>query len=214
MTRKSVGDSPRTALAFSPRSEGAEIGPRSMSDAAPRRTHLPGPVHRDLRAATRSDHVALDALVLKLNLTSVEDYGRFLRVHHSALQRLEADWRDEDRHDFTALLNCARSDLKTLKISAGHAHQFSRKPVSAGQRLGIAYVLRESRLGAHGLRLRIPSSRPSSYVDHIAALSWPLFLEQLDPAAEAARRVSSADAIRGARFTFDLYANLFAQAAA
>ena len=185
-----------------------------MSDAAPLRTHLPGPLHRELRAATRSDHVALDSLVQKMNLTTIEDYGIFLSVHHAVLQRLEADWREEDRQDFTAMMNCARADLKTLKFPTDGSHQTSRKPLAAGQRLGIAYVLRDSRLGSHQLRLRVPSSRPSSYLDYVGALAWPLFLEQLDPVSDAGRRLSSAEAVRGARSTFDLYSNLFAQAAA
>jgi heme oxygenase len=214
MTRKPIGDSPRTALAFTARSEGLDIGLRSMGDAAPVRTHLPGPLHRELRAATRSDHVALDSLVQKMNLNTVEDYGTLLSVHHSVLQTLEADWREEDRHDFAGLMNCARADLRTLKVPMGVSHQTSRKPLAAGQRLGIAYVLRDSRLGSHRLRLRVPSSRPSSYLDYVGALAWPLFLEQLDPVADAGRRVSSAEAVRGARSTFDLYSSLFAQAAA
>ena len=214
MTRKSIGDSPRTALAFTARNEGRDIGPRSMSEAAQVRTRLPGPLHRELRAATRSDHVALDSLIQKLNLTTIEDYGIFLSVHHAVLQTLEADWRVEDRHDFTALMNCARADLKRLKIPMGVFHQTSRKPLAAAQGLGIAYVLRVSRLGSHRLRLRVPSSRPSSYLDYVGALAWPLFLEQLDPVADTARRISGAEAVRGARATFDLYSNLFAQAAA
>ena len=185
-----------------------------MSDAAPVRTHLPGPLHRELRAATRSDHVALDSLVQKMNLTSVEDYGIFLSVHHAVLQTLEADWREEDRHDFAALMSCARGDLRTLKFPMVVTHQTSRKPLLAGQRLGIAYVLRDSRLGSSRLRLRVPSSRPSTYLDYIGSLTWPLFLEQLDPVSDAGRRISSAEAVRGARATFDLYSNLFAQAAA
>jgi heme oxygenase len=190
------------------------LGSRSMSSAAPSHIALPGVLHRALRAATRSDHVAVDRLILRLNLSSVADYGIFLQMHHAALQSLEADWRDEDRGDFSAMMRCTRDDLKALKISIAKAHSTSRPPLPASQRLGIAYVLRGSRLGAGVQRLRVPSSRPSSYLDFVPTLAWPRFLEQLDPAAESAARISSAEAIRGARLTFDLFASLFTQAVA
>jgi heme oxygenase len=105
-----------------------------MRGAAPAKTALPGHLHRALRAATRSDHVAVDGSVFRLDLSSREDYGRFLRVHHAAVQSLEADWRDEDRRDFSALLRCAQEDLKALKTSVIALHSSSRPPLLASQR--------------------------------------------------------------------------------
>jgi heme oxygenase len=185
-----------------------------MSSAAPAHTALPGMLHRALRAATRSDHVAVDRLILRLNLSSQRDYGVFLHMHHAALQRLEADWREEDRSDFSALMRCARDDLKTLKIPVTIPHSASRTPLPASQRLGIAYVVRGSRLGASVLRLRVPSSRPSSYLDFAPTLAWPRFLQQLDPPTKSAGRTSISEAVRGARLTFEVYASLLTQVVA
>jgi heme oxygenase len=185
-----------------------------MRDAAPAKSALPGVMHRALRAATRSDHVAVDGLVLRLDLSSREDYGLFLRVHHAAVQCLEADWREEDRKDFSALLRCAQEDLKALKTSVITLHPSSRPPLLASQRLGVAYVIRGSRLGAGVLRHRVPALLPSSYLDYEPRLSWPQFLQQLDPPAQDTDRASSYEVIRGARLTFEVFASLLAQALA
>jgi heme oxygenase len=208
MAHKSIGRPTRSAIPSAYQADGLEFGPRSMSSAAPAHNALPGALHRALRAATRSDHVAVDRLILRLNLGSRVDYGIFLHVHHAALQSLEADWRDEDRGDFSAMMRHARDDLKTLKIPTTIPHSTSKTPLPASQRLGIAYVVRVSRLGASVLRLRVPSSRPSSYLDFAPTLAWPRFLQQLDPPTASAGRASSAEAIRGARLTFDLLASL------
>jgi heme oxygenase len=185
-----------------------------MRGAAPAKTALPGRLHRALRAATRSDHVAVDGLVLRLDLRSREDYGRFLRAQQAAVQSLEADWREEDRKDFSALLRCAREDLKSLKTSVIALHSSSRAPLLASQRLGVAYVIRSSRLGASLLRHRVPALLPSSYLDFEPTLSWPQFLLHLDPLAEDADRASSYEVIRGARLGFELFASLLTQALA
>lgn len=208
MVRKSIGTPTSSAFLSAYQTDGLEFGTRRMSSAAPGHTALPGALHRALRAATRSEHVAVDRLILRLNLGSRSDYGIFLHVHHMALQSLEADWRDEDRGDFSAMMRCARDDLKTLKIPSASLHSSSRTPLPASQRLGIAYVVRVSRLGADVLRLSVPSSRPSAYLDFTPKLVWPGFLQQLDPPTASAGRASSAEAIRGARLTFDLLASL------
>jgi heme oxygenase len=183
-----------------------------MRGAAPAKTALPGHLHRALRAATRSDHVAVDGLFLRLDLSSRADYGLFLRVHHAAVQSLEADWREEDRRDFSALLRCAQEDLKALKTSVIALHSLSRPPLPASQQLGAAYVIRGSRLGARVLRHRVPALMSSSYLDFEPMLSWPQFLQQLDPPEEDTDRASSYEVIRGARLTFEVFASLLTQA--
>ena len=180
----------------------------------PAGTPLPGQFHRELRAATRSDHVALDALILRLDLKSRADYGIFLRVHHAALQSLDADWRDEDHRDFSALSRCAGEDLKALKVPVTTLHTVPRTPLLASQRIGVAYVIRGSRLGAGVLRRRIAISEPSAYLDLELALTWPKFLEQLDPVVPDTARTSSYEVVRGARLAFDLFATFLTQALA
>jgi heme oxygenase len=213
MDRKSRGSLKSSAFPLLSQPDGLDFGYRSMSSVAPVHTAVPGVLHRALQAATRSDHVALDRSILRLNWSSAAGYGIFLHMHNAALQSLEADWRDEDRGDFAAMLRCAREDLKALKIPIPISHLASRTPLPAGQRLGIAYVLRGSRLDAGVLRLRVPSSRPSSFLDFAPTLPWPRFLQQLDP-PESAGRAAGAETLRGARHTFDLFANLIARAVA
>jgi hypothetical protein len=52
----------------------------------------------------------------------------------------------------------------------------------------------------------------SSYLDFEPMLSWPQFLQQLDPPAEDTDRASSYEVIRGARLTFEVFASLLTQA--
>jgi heme oxygenase len=212
MTRKLVGTRRGSSAAFSTRNDQPEIGLHTMRGAAPATAALPGVLHRALRAATRSDHVAVDGLILRLNLSVREDYGVFLRVHHDALQRLEGDWRQDDASDFLALLRCAQDDLKALKMSATTLHSMSRTPLPKAQRLGVAYVIRGSRLGAGVLRNRVPSRLPSSYLDFSPTLPWPRFLQQLDPPTADVDRASTYEVIRGARFAFELFAGLLTHA--
>jgi hypothetical protein len=184
-----------------------------MRGAAPVETTPSGVLHRAIRAATRSDHVAVDGLILRLDLSSREDYCIFLRAHHATLQNLQVDWREEDRNDFSAMLRCAQEDLKALKASATAFHSASRAPLQASQRLGVGYVIRSSRLEASVLRHRVPALLPSSYLDFAPALPWSQFLQQLDPPKDAGR-ASSYEVIRGARLTFELLASLLIQALA
>src|ERR1700677_2122563 len=182
MTHYSIGARSSSArFRAAAKNAGSDFGPRSMRmAAAPDKTEPPGALHRALRAATRSDHVTLDRLILRFDLTRREHYGLFLHLYYSALRELEADWRTEDRVDFAAMLRCVQSDLHDLKIPTPPLHAMARAQLQPGNRLGVAYVLRGSRLGASFLRRRVPSQYPTAYLDFLPGLSWSQFLVQLE----------------------------------
>jgi heme oxygenase (biliverdin-IX-beta and delta-forming) len=183
-----------------------------MQMAAPVKSDSPGGMHRALQSSTRSDHVTLDRLILRFDLTRREHYGSFLHLHYSALQNLEGDWRTEDRIDFAAMIRCVLSDLHALRIATSPIHPMAHAPLNASNRLGVGYVLRGSRLGAMFLRRGVPNQFPTAYLDFVPALSWSQFLIQLESSSEPPIPNHDHDTIRGARISFEIFVSHFSRA--
>jgi heme oxygenase len=210
MTDHAIVTPPGSARAPAAASKaGSDFGPRSMSMAAPVNIESPGVLHRALRAATRSDDVLLDRLILRFDLTRRDHYGLFLHLHYSALRNLEADWSPEDHTDFAAMLRCVQSDLHTLRIVTPPLSPSGRAPLHAHNRLGIAYVLRGSRLLAPLLRRRVQRQYPTAYLDFMPAMSWAQFLLQLESSSDPRRPGYDHEIIRGARITFEIFISVF-----
>jgi heme oxygenase len=188
---------------------GQDFGPLCMRMAALVNTESPGVLHRALRAATRSDQVLLDHLILRFDLTRREHYGLFLHLHYSALRNLEADWLAEDRADFAAMLRCVQSDLHNLGIATPPLSPSGRAPLHPNNRLGVAYVLRGSRLGAPFLRRRVPRQYPTAYLDFMPELPWAQFLVQLESSSDPPRPRHDHEIVRGARITFEIFISVF-----
>jgi heme oxygenase len=167
-------------------------------------------LHRSLRASTRSDHAVVDRLVGRLDLSRTEDYGRLLFTHHAVLQNLKAQWRPEDRDDFDAMSRRLQNDLGVLGFPAANPQSTSHIPMAEGDRLGIAYVIRGSRLGSSVLRPRVASRFSTSYFDFVPTLPWAEFLAQLQSRSLDSTFASSNAAIRGAKMTFDMFSRLLA----
>jgi heme oxygenase (biliverdin-IX-beta and delta-forming) len=162
-----------------------------------------GTVHRMLRTGTRNDHALIDGMLLPLDLAKARDYELFLSIHAESLQALAGFWRDEDGTDFQAMLGLLRSDLATLGSPTSARCIHACIPASRGAGLGVAYVIRGSRLGAAFLRRGVPASMPTSYLDFAPTLPWNDFLGQLeilagDPTATQA-------AMLAARNTFAVF---------
>jgi heme oxygenase len=168
-------------------------------------------LHRSLRAATRSDHLGVDRLIGQLDLTRQDGYGRLLSIHHAVLQDLKSEWRPEDRDDFRAMSRRLQNDLRVLGFPAANARSMSPILFTEGNQLGIAYVIRGSRLGASVLRSRIPPQFSASYLDFVPTLSWIQFLTQLQSVSRADEAGATDAAIRGAKITFDLFSRLLTQ---
>jgi heme oxygenase len=166
-----------------------------------------GAVHRILRADTRNDHTLIDRMLLPLDLSRPRDYELFLSIDADSLQALDQVWRGEDGQDFQAMLDLLSSDLATLGSprSAGSMHACA--PASVGAGLGIAYVIRGSRLGAAVLRRGVPASMPSAYLDFAPTLSWSNFLEQME--ILAGDPAGTQTAILAARSTFAVFRGAF-----
>jgi heme oxygenase (biliverdin-IX-beta and delta-forming) len=188
---------------------GQDFAPCSMRTAALVNAESPGVLHRALRAATRSDHVLLDRLILRLDLTRRDHYGLFLHLHYSVLRDLEADWSAEDQADFGAMLRCVQSDLHDLRIATPPLSPGGRAALHAHNRLGVAYVLRGSRLGAQFLRRRVPRQYPTAYLDFMPTLSWSQFLAQLETSSDLHRAGHDHEIARGARITFEVCVSVF-----
>ena len=172
-----------------------------------------GFLHRALRAATRSDHMTLDRMMLRFNLGRREDYGLFLNIHYEALRELEPNWRVEDSDDFQAMMRCLQNDRRALRIGTKKIRSTRCGPLTVWNRLGLAYVIRGSRLGSGFLRCRVPTQFATSYLDVVPSLSWAQFLDQLKIRSEITE-CDTREVIRGAQFAFDVFANLTTQALA
>jgi heme oxygenase len=155
--------------------------------------------------------MAVDRLISQLDLARREDYGRLLSIHHNVLQDLKSAWRPEDRDDFRAMSRNLQNDLRVLGFATANPQSMSRAPLAEGTQMGIAYVIRGSRLGAGVLRPRIPSQFSASYFDFVPALSWIQFLAQLQSVSKAAEVQVSNEAIQGAKITFGLFSRLLTQ---
>ena len=173
-------------------------------------------LHRSLRAATRSDHMEVDGLIGRLDLTRREGYGCLLSIHHAVLQNLKSEWRPEDRDDFRAMSRRSQNDLRLLGLPTATPTppSMTRDPLSQGSQLGIAYVIRGSRLGANVLRPRIPSQFSASYFDFVPTLSWIQFLAQMQSFSNESGAETSDATIQGAKITFDLFSRLLTEAMA
>jgi heme oxygenase len=188
-----------------------DVRPPRMSNILPIPRDSLGALHRSLRAATRNDHIGVDRLIGGLDLTRREDYGRLLSVHHAVLQEFKSEWRPEDQDDFRAMSRRLQNDLRGLGFPTANPQSMSRTSLAEANPLGVAYVIRGSRLGASVLRPRIPSQFSASYLDFVPALSWVQFLAQLQSVSQSAETQASA-AILGAKITFDLFSRLLTPA--
>jgi heme oxygenase len=153
----------------------------------------------------------VDRLIGELDLTRREDYGRLLSIHHAVLQDLKSEWRSEDGEDFRAMSRRLQNDLRVLGFPTANPQSLSRVPFAPGSNLGIAYVIRGSRLGASVLRPRVPMQFSASYLDYVPALSWIEFLGQLQGVSKTKQGETSSAAIRGAKITFELFSRLLRQ---
>jgi heme oxygenase (biliverdin-IX-beta and delta-forming) len=194
------------------RKTGSDFAPRSMRMAAPVDSESTGALHRALRASTRSDHVLLDRLILRFDLTRRDQYGLFLQLHYSALRNLEPDWAAEDQSDFAMMLRCVQTDLHALRIGTPPPSPSGRAQLHHQNRLGVAYVIRGSRLGAPFLRRRIPREYPTAYLDFMPALSWAQFLAHLESSSEPREAGHDYEIVRGARITFEIFISVFNRA--
>jgi heme oxygenase len=154
----------------------------------------------------------VDRLIGQLDLARREDYGRLLSVHHAVLREFQSEWRPEDQDDFRAMSRRLQNDLRGLGFPTANPQSMLRTSLAAGNPLGIAYVIRGSRLGASVLRPRVPSQFPASYLDFVPALSWVQFLAQLQSVSQSAETQAGAAAIHGAKITFGLFSRLLTRA--
>jgi heme oxygenase len=107
------------------------------------------------------------------------------------------------------MLRCVQSDLHTLRIITPPLSPSGRAPLHPNNYLGVAYVLRGSRLGAPFLRRRVPKQYPTAYLDFMPELSWIQFLQQLDSSLDPPSARHDHEIVRGAKITFEIFIGVF-----
>jgi heme oxygenase len=168
----------------------------------------------EIRNATASAHVRLDALFGQCNLQILPGYRGFLEAHAAAVLPLEAaltrsgvdrlfpDWRSRSRSRALA------ADLISLGGQISPVPALPR--LDFGGVLGTMYVLEGSRLGARFLLARVEQSRDpvvagtTAYLGHGSGSQlWRSFLDLLEQ--HGANLSDPAKAIEAARRTFGLF---------
>jgi heme oxygenase (biliverdin-IX-beta and delta-forming) len=157
-----------------------------------------------LRAATRSDHDAVDGAFARYALSSRQGYRDFLTAHARILPLAERlidpaalvpDWRG--RSDALA------ADLAELGEATPEALDFAL-PEGEAARWGALYVLEGSRLGGVFLAKSVPAAFPAAYLNaKHAPGAWRDLLGALEAADEGAEW--QADAAAGAKALFGAY---------
>jgi heme oxygenase len=147
----------------------------------------------------------IDRMMLRFDLGRADDYGVFLNMHYCAMQDLKQDWREEDRDDFSLMMRCLQNDLHVLGLTATSLPATTRAPLTVNGRLGAAYVVRGSRLGAAFLRKRVPAGMVASYLDYRPVLTWPQFLLQLDAVSLVPGWHAGDEVVRGAQAMFGIF---------
>lgn len=157
-----------------------------------------------LRAATASDHDAVDAGFGRYDLSDADDYRAFLIAHAKALPAVEV-WLaaipglGAVRSRETALAE----DLAALGEHMPAPMAFDVVPSEAAG-WGAMYVVEGSRLGGIMLSRSVPEGMPSAYLGskHLSG-EWRALLAAIDdkPADDAWIE----QAIVGAKAAFDLY---------
>ncbi len=160
--------------------------------------------HAVLKAATADAHRRLDDLMSSHDLGHAASYEAFLSIHHGALSILVLHCGAHDRPEFEDLLACLRADLGTMPATRS-ADVVRSKPPGPAESLGVAYVLRGSRLGAAFLRKRVGTGLPARYLNQPSSESWPAFLERLEAQTSAADNDDIEAIVSAARHAFDVF---------
>jgi heme oxygenase (biliverdin-IX-beta and delta-forming) len=164
----------------------------------------PNDLRNRLRESTREEHLRIDGLLSSLNLATRQDYVRFLRIHAEALRQLGSRTPPQDRADTAALASCLESDLK-FYVARPLPQPMAECEEPLARQLGIAYVIRGSRLGAQVLIQRVAAGAPCAYLRYRAATSWTAFLATLDSFSLTQSPDSEGDVIEGAKAAFGVF---------
>lgn len=157
-----------------------------------------------LRAATRSDHDAVDGAFGRFALSSRSGYRDFLIAHARVLPLAErlidpaalvSDWRGGSE--------ALAADLAELDGTTPEALDFAL-PAGEAARWGALYVLEGSRLGGVFLARSLPAEFPAAYLNaKHAPGAWRDLLGALDAADEGGQWRAEAES--GAKALFGAY---------
>lgn len=157
-----------------------------------------------LRANTAAAHEEVDAMFASYDLSSRDDYGRFLCAHAEALAPVEA-WLDA--HDAQRIvvdwparrrLPALADDLAQLGLALPPGGAAVTLTPSAGALAGALYVIEGSRLGGKLLARSVAAGLPTRYLQPGAgAPSWRALLAAVEPvlASRSARDEALAAAL-------------------
>jgi hypothetical protein len=122
-----------------------------------------------LRLATREAHDLVDRRVSRFDLARRSDYCAFLAMHHAALLNLDHYRRVEDLEDFDSMRSCLQRDLGIFGVTVAAQPIQAPRTSDVRAQLGVAYVVRGSRLGSRVLRRRPAPSIHTPKYDLITA---------------------------------------------
>ena len=162
--------------------------------------------HAELRAATASDHEAVDAAFERFDLGEPGSYADFLTAHARALPPVEAALAARGGPPVRPRAPLLYADLAALGRAPPPVLPVAA-PRTEAEAFGMAYVIEGSRLGGSMLARRIGAGLPHAYLSaaHLPG-EWRAFGQALDAAAAAGGDAWIAQCGAAARQVFALYA--------
>jgi len=157
-----------------------------------------------LRAATRTDHEAVDGAFGRFALGTRDGYRDFLTAHARILPLAERLIRpDQLVESWSGRTEALMDDLHALGGAVPAELDFSL-PEGEAARWGALYVIEGSRLGGAVLAKMVPADLPAAYLGarHPQG-AWRALLERLDEADTGPAWRDEAE--RGAKAMFGAY---------
>lgn len=178
---------------------------------------LPNSARHALRTATAPDHARVDEAFSRFDLSSPQDYARFLQAQAAAVLPVEAaidlviddavipDWPQRRR------AHLLLQDLGDLGAEPPQTDQFPSF-VALAETLGAIYVLEGSRLGGGLLARTVPSDLPRRFLGTSDPARWRALIEVLDRMLVSdCQREASIDAARRVFGCFEAGARVHAR---
>ncbi|WP_420384078.1 biliverdin-producing heme oxygenase [Novosphingobium sp.] len=166
--------------------------------------HSAGSLSAYLRAATRSNHDAVDAAFGASELTSRNGYRNFLLAHARVVPLVERLLAPSDMIDgWEGRTAALFQDLAALGLERPREIDFVL-PDGEAARWGALYVVEGSRLGGAMLVRGVPEGLPTAYLADVHGHGkWRELLAALDAAEQD--MVWRQDAVAGAKAMFGAY---------
>ena len=162
--------------------------------------------HAIVRTRTAAAHEAIDAAFSQFNLGNRASYIQFLRVHGRVVPAIEGALKDAAHLPaWQARSAYLMRDLGAFEIRVPKPMTIAGT-LSAGEMLGLLYVLEGSRLGSRLLLRRVGPGFSAHYLSSVHEPGeWSAFTKALNERGEVEGASWLEGVVAGANYGFHLY---------